>query len=273
MLRLIDTLLSGFGRDPKLTSLLSRTEIFINPLANPDGTYIGGNSSVLYSQRYNANDVDLNRNYPDPFGTAPLAPLQPENEAMMNYIAGHRFRLSANLHGGAEVLNYPWDSFTSVERSHPQSAWWREVCKRFVDTLRSVSPDHFRDVSSSGYTAGGDWYVIGNGRQDWVNQQAHCLELTMEVSTDKTLSSNSLRGYWRMLFHPLVNYIAEIHNLPATGRCAPPSAPQARAYPNPTRGVVNIVGAAGTTTIDLGSKPAGVYLVPAGAGTVKVVKL
>jgi hypothetical protein len=212
MLRLIDTLLHGYGNNPQYTSLIESTRICINPLANPDGTYYGGNNSVQASRRYNANGVDLNRNYPNPFGGAKEA-LQPENAAMIAYFDRHNFRLSANLHGGSEVMNYPWDCYTSLQNPHPQAEWWKAVCKRFVDTSRTYSSNHFNDVNESGYIAGGDWYVITGGRQDYFNYYYNCLELTMEVSTTKKLSSTQLPTYWNFLQHSLVNYIAEIHSL------------------------------------------------------------
>lgn len=211
MMRLIDTLLRGYGNNPQYTTLMNTTLICINPLANPDGTYYGGDNTVQNSRRYNANNVDLNRNYPNPFATAKDA-LQQENSAMIAYFDRHRFRLSANLHGGAEVLNYPWDSYTSVQNPHPQRPWWIAVCQRFMDTLRIYNSTRFSDVNSQGYIAGGDWYVITGGRQDYFNYY-NCLELTMEVSTTKKLSTNQLPTYWNFLQHPFVNYIAEIHVL------------------------------------------------------------
>ncbi len=212
MLRLIDTLLRGYGNNPQYTSLTNTTLICINPLANPDGTYIRSNNNISRASRYNANGVDLNRNYPDPFAAA-KEQLQPENAAMISYFDRHNFRLSANLHGGAEVMNYPWDSFTSTQNPHPESAWWQDVCRRFVDTSRTYNPNHFYDTYACGYTAGGDWYVIDGGRQDYFNYYYNCLELTMELSTDKTLSTSQLPTYWNFLQHSLVNYIAEIHAL------------------------------------------------------------
>lgn len=210
MLHLIDTLLSGYGSNQQYTDLIDSVDIYINPLSNPDGTYFRGDNTVSGSIRYNANFVDLNRNYPDPFGTAPLDSEQPENTAMIAYFTNHHFLLSANLHGGSEVMNYPWDSFTSSQRPHPNREWWMEVCKRFVDTCRMYSRSCFRDVNSEGYIAGGDWYVISNGRQDYVNYYHNCLEMTMEVSSVKTLSSDKLPSYWRFLQNSFVNYIKEI---------------------------------------------------------------
>ena len=51
MLRLIDTLLSGYGITPKITNIVKNVEIWINPLANPDGTYWGGNNTVNQAKR------------------------------------------------------------------------------------------------------------------------------------------------------------------------------------------------------------------------------
>lgn len=290
MLRLIDTLLSGYGTNRQYTDLVGSTRICINPLANPDGTYARNNNTVQGAMRYNANYVDLNRNYPDPFGSA-KASLQRENEAMIAYVNRHKFRVSANLHGGSEVMNYPWDSFTSLQRPHPESQWWKEVCKRFVDTSRVYSPSHFTDVNSQGYVAGGDWYVIGGGRQDYMNYYHNCLELTMEVSTDKTIGSERLPDYWRFLQHPLVNYIAEVHHAPnlphaairrqggsplriATGAhsltvLSLPDGVAVGLYSLDGRLVAEGRSAANRCTMPTHGLPAGIYMVRAGTLTAK----
>ena len=93
MLRLCDTLLGSYGTSRQITSLLDRTRIYINPLSNPDGTYYGGDSTVALARRYNADSVDLNRNYPDPFGTPPLDSLQPDNQAMIAELPLGQFHL------------------------------------------------------------------------------------------------------------------------------------------------------------------------------------
>ena len=295
MLRLIDTLLHGYGSNPQYTQLINRTRISINPLANPDGTYYRGNNNIQWSRRYNANNVDLNRNYPDPFSST-KEPLQPENEAMIAYVSAHNFRLSANLHGGAEVMNYPWDSFTSSQNPHPYTDWWVDVCRRFVDTSRAYNANHFTDTYHCGYTEGGDWYVISGGRQDYMNAAMGCLEVTMEVSSDKTLSSNRLPEYWHFLQHPLVNYIAEIHNLPGSNGIADIgiATPDIEVYPNPASHSVVLRGCTvghnvalrditgrelrrfevdnTTITLNISDLPAGIFIVRCEGKAVKFVK-
>ena len=112
-LRLIDHLLSNYGNNERITRLLDEQVIYINPLANPDGTYAGGNATVNGATRTNANGVDLNRNFPDPI-TGPHPDgndWQPETVALMQLAEDIQFTLSANTHSGAEVVNYPWDSW------------------------------------------------------------------------------------------------------------------------------------------------------------------
>jgi hypothetical protein len=289
MLRLIDTLLTSYGTDAGLTSLMDRTRISINPIANPDGTYRRGNQTIQGAQRYNADGIDLNRNFPNPFAST-KAGVPQENQAMMDYFAAHQFRLSANLHGGAEVMNYPWDSFTSSQNPHPAADWWREVCQRFVDTARVYSDSHFRDVTSNGYIAGGDWYVITGGRQDYMNHTYNCLELTMEISTQKTLGSDRLPEYWHFLAPSLINYIGEIHSLPNNAGLRPAKTGSIDIHPNPTTDQVTVIGLPEGSHIELydaygrlvfktreqtlytGNLPSGLYLLRTAMGTAKMIK-
>lgn len=65
--------------------------------------------------RNNANNVDLNRDFPDRLDeTLHRRPRgkkrQPETLAMMKWILTQPFVLSANLHGGAVVVSYPYDN-------------------------------------------------------------------------------------------------------------------------------------------------------------------
>ena len=69
---------------------------------------------MMPSSRANANQVDLNRDFPDKFENYTNTPgylrnRQPETLAMMNWISSNPWVLSANLHGGAIVASYPYD--------------------------------------------------------------------------------------------------------------------------------------------------------------------
>lgn len=209
MLRLIDYLLTNYTTNTQISSMLNSMAIYINPLSNPDGTYYGGDNTVTGAQRYNTLGVDLNRNYPDPrFGNHPDGHVwQTENQAMMSFASTKHFTLSANFHGGVEVVNYPWDSWTSTTKTHPDNNWYIHVSRQFADSAHVNSPTGYFTYRNNGITNGGDWYVISGGRQDYMNLWHHCREVTIELSDDYILPTDQLSNYWIYNKAGLITYL------------------------------------------------------------------
>ena len=207
-LRLIDYLLTNYGIHPTATRIINNIVLYINPLANPDGTYHGGNHTVAVAQRYNGNNVDLNRNFPQ---LALLAKstqnLEPETVAMMNFAKSRRFALSANFHGGDEVLNYPWDSFYENEMRLADKDWFVQICQNYIDTLRTFAPSGMKSVNEQGYVFGSKWYKVAGGRQDWMLFSERCREVTIELSNIKILRCDLLENYWQRNRDALLLYI------------------------------------------------------------------
>jgi hypothetical protein len=212
MLRLIDTLAKGYGVVPQFTYLLQNVEIWINPLANPDGTYKGGNNTVTGAVRYNNNNIDLNRNYPDP--AAGLHPdgnsWQTETVNFMNFATSNYFMLSMNFHGGAEVFNYPWDTWS---RYPPDESWDIQIGKHFVDTVHAIAPTYMADnlgyPNYPGVVNGYDWYRVTGGRQDFMTYFRYGREITCEISHTKLPAASTLPTYWNNLNKSLLNFIKE----------------------------------------------------------------
>ncbi|MFA5419287.1 MAG: M14 family zinc carboxypeptidase, partial [Bacteroidales bacterium] len=208
MLRYIDYLLNNYGVDPRVTGLVDNIDIWINPLANPDGTFAGGNNTVYGATRYNANGIDLNRNYADPDdGPHPDGnAYQIETQAFMDFAENQHFTMSGNFHGGAEVCNYPWDTWSKL---HADNNWWIYVCREYADTVHANStPGYFTDLNN-GITNGYAWYTITGGRQDYMNYFAHCRELTIEISSPKTPAAANLPNYWEYNLRSLLNYMEQ----------------------------------------------------------------
>jgi len=207
-LRLIDYLLSNYGHDQRITNMVDNMEIWINPLANPDGTYAGGNSSVYGATRTNANYVDLNRNYPDPEdGPHPDGnEWQVETVHFMNFAENNHFVLSANLHGGTEVCNYPWDTWAKLAADDD---WWIYVCREYADTAHINSPAGYMTGYENGITNGYQWYSISGGRQDYMNYFHNCREFTLEISEIKLLPANQLPALWEYNYKSFLNYMEQ----------------------------------------------------------------
>jgi len=153
MLHLADSLLTGYGINERITHIVNNFDITICPLANPDGTYKGGNSTIFGATRSNANSVDLNRNFPDPQdGPHPDGnSWQPETVAFMNFAGQNSFTMGTNFHGGAEVVNYAWDTWA---RLTADDAWWTFVCHEYADTVHLNSPPGYMTLYPSGITNG-----------------------------------------------------------------------------------------------------------------------
>ena len=85
--------------------------------------------------RANAHHVDLNRNFPDQFFTTRQNKKQePETLAIMQWLQDYPFVLSANLHGGSLVANYPYDdtkSGHSVYSKSPDDATFKMISEAF----------------------------------------------------------------------------------------------------------------------------------------------
>lgn len=207
-LHLIDYLLTNYGSDQQATNLVENLDIWINPLSNPDGTYAGGDNTVYGATRYNANGVDMNRNYPDPEdGQHPDGnDWQDETVAFMDFAGEHDFVMSANFHDGTEVCNYPWDTWY---KRHPDDDWWIYVCRQWADTVHFYGPQGYFDDLNNGITNGYDWYSISGGRQDYMNYFHHCREFTLEISKTKLIPASQLLSIWDYQHRSMLNYMEQ----------------------------------------------------------------
>lgn len=200
MVMLIEDLLTGYQVDPKITQLINNTEIFIMPNMNPDGT--------ANRRRGNGKNIDLNRDFPD-FTTADnqnnWQGRAIETQAIMKWQAGRQFALSANFHGGAVVINYPWDTKYEL---HPLDGLVRGLSLEYA----SMVPE-MRDSRSfeNGVTNGAAWYSINGGMQDWSYFWHGDLQITVELSQIKWPNYSLMANYYRENKESLLTYLSRVH--------------------------------------------------------------
>lgn len=206
MLRLIDFLLTNKDTNEKAKKIVENIVLYINPLANPDGTYSDSEGDLSRSKRYNANNEDLNRDFQSILGVEKID-FQPETAAMQEFSKKHNFTLSANFHAGDEVVNFPWDSFYENEFELPDKEWFIEVSKQYVDSARVTDKNYLKSVNSLGYVFGSEWYKVSGGRQDYMMYFRRCREFTIEFSNSKLLERECLEEYWQKNYIPLLNFI------------------------------------------------------------------
>ena len=191
-LRLAELLTANYGNDPALTALVDGIEIWICPIYNVDG-FIAGS-------RYNANGIDLNRNYPDRF-TDPVddpAGHEIETQVFMNFGYNHRFVMGANYHGGTLVLNYPWDAVAAP--GDPIIATYAPddtLFHTFGLGYTSLNLPMFESTSFvDGLTRGWEWYQIYGGMQDWAYVYRGEHHVTIEVSFTGSPNYTQMDDYW-----------------------------------------------------------------------------
>ncbi len=222
MLHLIAELLDEYGSAPEITALVDDLEIWINPAANPDGTYRSSDTTVDGAIRdYTTTSggdsgVDGNRNFPDPDeGAHPDGyPWWTETQNMMAFAEERRIVLSANFHGGAEVVNYPWDTWA---RRHVDDAWLVHLSRGYADAVHAVAPAGYLTDYNNGITNGWDWYPVAGGRQDYMTWFRGSRETTIEISSTKLLPASQLDDHWSWNRAALLGYLGQardgIHGL------------------------------------------------------------
>ncbi|XP_060595456.1 carboxypeptidase D-like isoform X2 [Ruditapes philippinarum] len=218
LIYLIQYLLENYGKNDRVTKLVNTVDIFIMPTMNPDGFESAkeGECDGLLG-RANANNKDLNRNFPDQFDRFSGHDIQPETQALINWIEGTNFILSANLHGGSVVASYPFDDSqshrpTGVYSKAPDDAVFKHLAQTYSNnhlTMHSNSP-RCGDRFTGGITNGAHWYDVPGGMQDYNYLHSNCFEITVELSCCKYPHSSQLSQEWENNREALLSYIEQV---------------------------------------------------------------
>ncbi|XP_071756734.1 carboxypeptidase D isoform X1 [Centroberyx gerrardi] len=221
LLNLIEYLCRNYGTDPEVTQLVNNTRIHIMPSMNPDGYEVAKEGDAKgYRGRNNSNNFDLNRNFPDQFATI-TEPRQPETIAVMHWLKSNPFVLSANLHGGSLVVNYPYDDdkqgITQYSIS-PDDKVFQQVARAYSQEnplmhnghpCEDLYPDEYFE---DGITNGANWYNVPGGMQDWNYLNTNCFEVTIELGCVKYPLAKDLPTYWEQNRRALLQFIHQVHN-------------------------------------------------------------
>ena len=223
LLHLIKYLCRNYGVNSRVTDVVDSTRIHIMPSMNPDGyemaAILGTGKWAL--SRNNANGIDLNRNFPDQFFPSTSGPPQPETRAVMKWIKSTPFVLSASLHSGALVANYPFDdnpSGQSVYSATPDDDVFRQLARSYSEAhptmhlanapwkCKHIPREHFID----GITNGAKWFSVSGGMQDYNYVHSNCFDITLELGCQKFPNASELPEYWKENKEALLSFIEQV---------------------------------------------------------------
>jgi hypothetical protein len=162
-------LLTNYGSNAQVQSMVDNNEIWILPTLNPDGK--------VANTRYNLNGVDLNRDYGYFWGAEGNSPgplSQIENQHVMRHLEENNVSLECNYHSSAQYVNYPWD----YHYADPPDS------QHIID-LSEIYADSANLVAINGY----DWYQTTGCLQDYTIGTSGALAWTIETLQPSSSSS------------------------------------------------------------------------------------
>ncbi|OLR90175.1 M14 family zinc carboxypeptidase [Actinokineospora bangkokensis] len=211
--RWVDHLVDGYGTDPAVTALMDSTEMWVVPVANPDGVDIvasGGDDPIL--QRKNANDshgdcgtgstgVDLNRNADshwgysgtsdDPCSEVFLGPA-PDSEVENSALESLFSDLWADRRADGDATAAPADTTGMFITLHADAAqvifpWGHDAAVHTGNdaALRAFGAEMGDVLGYESGQAGEILYDSAGGTEDWVYDKLGVAAYTIEVGDNE----------------------------------------------------------------------------------------
>jgi len=169
-------LCQNYGSIDSVTNLVNNREIWIMPMFNPDGHEA--------QSRYNANGIDLNRNYGYMWigeGGDVVQYGQPETQAMFGFNQLHNFVLGLSYHTYGEVVNYIWN--------------WTPTRSQ-DDGITVILSNEYASYNGYWVTEGYDWYRTNGDLNDYSYGIDGTIDWTIELATSFVPPASALDSIW-----------------------------------------------------------------------------
>ncbi|KAM6972817.1 carboxypeptidase Z isoform 2-T2 [Aplochiton taeniatus] len=229
----------------RVQTLINTTRVHILASMNPDGYELAASEGHLLNGwtngRTNAQNIDLNRNFPDLTSVLYrnrrsrlyradhiaipdaywFGKVASETYAVMKWVRSLPFVQSASLHGGDLVVSYPFDfsrhpqeermfSPTSDEQA------FKQLARTYADSHASMADNNTERcgasfIRSGGITNGAQWYSFAGGMSDFNYLHTNCFEITVELGCDKFPSEVELYPEWKRNKEALFSFMESVH--------------------------------------------------------------
>uniref|UniRef100_A0A8D0EEX5 Carboxypeptidase Z n=1 Tax=Salvator merianae TaxID=96440 RepID=A0A8D0EEX5_SALMN len=229
----------------RIQTLINNTRIHLLPSMNPDGYELAAEEGAGYNGwingRQTAQNLDLNRNFPDLTSEAyRLAKIRgarmdhlpipqsywwrkvaPETKAVIKWLKSIPFVLSASLHGGDLVVSYPFDySVHPLEEKMlsptADEKMFKWLSKTYADAHPGISDKSEMRCGGNfakrgGIINGAEWYSFSGGMADFNYLHTNCFEITLELGCEKFPLEEELYSLWQANRDALLTFMEMVH--------------------------------------------------------------
>lgn len=219
MVKLIEHLLSQYGKDPAITNLVDTTDINIIPMVNVDGRKVVENGDNWHRKNTHGTGVDLNRNFDaywnyqgldvpsswlndlkDPngqaySGTSPAS--EPETKALQNFMKTKKFNMVLDMHAYGEMFMWPV-GYTKEPTPHNE-------------LFKNMYNNSFKKIGYKGGSPATLLYPTTGTTIDYPYVKHKIIGLGMEVGTSFRPSSAELEQMWTQLRPNLIYLLNQSH--------------------------------------------------------------
>ncbi|XP_075327207.1 carboxypeptidase A1-like [Odontesthes bonariensis] len=186
-------IVTDYGRDPALTAILDKMDIFLEIVTNPDGYYYTHTSNRMWRKTRKPNPgsscvgVDPNRNWDAGFGRpgassnpcsetyrGPRAHSESEVESIVDFVKSHgNIKAFISIHSYSQMLLYPYGYTTSPAKDQAEL---HKVAQKAITDLASMygTPYRYGSIINVIYQASGSTI-------DWTYEQGIKYSYTFEL--------------------------------------------------------------------------------------------
>ncbi|KAI1883495.1 hypothetical protein AGOR_G00232030 [Albula goreensis] len=207
----------------RIQTLINTTRIHIFPSMNPDGYEIAsseveGNSDPENDQGYryngwtsgraNAQNIDLNRNFPD------LTTIVYNRRRSRRFRGDHIPIPDSYWFGKVAPETHPLE--LKVFSPTPDEQMFKQLARTYADAHASMGSNNTDRCGSSfasqgGIINGAQWYSFPGGMSDFNYLHTNCFEITVELGCDKFPAEEELYSGWQDNKEALLSFMESVH--------------------------------------------------------------
>ncbi|KAH9691922.1 Carboxypeptidase SOL1 [Citrus sinensis] len=186
-------------KDSLARLIVENMHLHILPSMNPDG--------YALKRRGNANNIDLNRDFPDQGALVANYPWDGTQDKRSFLLSVYCKVMSLFIFGSCAEDGLIWTNFRRYYYGCPDDEAFQFLASVYSRSHYNMS---LSTEFQGGIINGASWYPIYGGMQDWNYIYGGCFELTLEISDDKWPSAEELPTIWEYNKMSMLNLVASL---------------------------------------------------------------